>query len=77
LCPVHLRCTYPSANLGGESEKRPRQVVFQNPPKEGVRAFGKVAELHPLLCFFIIPFFLEKIKWDQTPFRIQTFQGYQ
>jgi hypothetical protein len=62
LCPVLLHCTYPSVNLGGESEKRPRQVVFQDPIIEGVRVFGKVADYRPLLCFLIIPFFLEKIK---------------
>ena len=62
MCPVLLLCTYPSANLGGESEKRPHTVAFHHPRKEGVRAFGKVADYRPLLCFFIIPFFLEKIK---------------
>jgi hypothetical protein len=66
LCPVLSRYTYPSANLGGESEKRPGQIVFQSSPTEGVRAFCKVAESHPLLCFLLYPFLREKSNGDKA-----------
>jgi hypothetical protein len=70
LCPVPLHCTYLSANLGGESEKRLATVAFQNPTTEGVslRQGSRVASA---TLFFIIPFFLEKIKCEDARWDLQ------